>query len=60
MLSPAMLESLESFESTYQTSSPVGPGHTLSVWPGSLDFKLGLSFVDNFRKEVDEGKNTTT
>ena len=31
------------------------------MWPGSLDFKLGLSFVDNFRKEViDEGTNTTT
>ncbi len=57
MLSSAMLESPDSM---YQTSSPVGPGHTLSVWPGSLDFKLGLSFVDNFRKEVDEGKNTPT
>ncbi len=49
-----------SSQHTYQTNSFTGGGISLCVWPGSLDFKLGLSFVDNFRKEVDEGTNTTT
>jgi hypothetical protein len=39
------------------TSPPVGPSVSLCVWPGSLDFKLGLSFVDNFRRKSDEGTN---
>ena len=43
-----------------KTNSPTGGGISLCVWPGSLDFKMGLSFVDNFRKEVDEGTNTPT
>jgi hypothetical protein len=52
MLEPAMLESPDFM---YQSSIPIGHGHTSSVWLGSLNLKLGLSFVDNFRKEVEEG-----
>lgn len=43
---------------TQSTNSPQGGGAiSLCVWPGSLDFKLGLSFVDNSRKGGDEGTN---
>ncbi len=42
------------------TSPPVGPSVSLCVWSGSLDFKLGLSFVDNSHSEGGEGSNNHT
>ncbi len=45
-------------DSQFTNPTPVGPAVPLCVWPGSLDFKLGLSFVDNFRRKSDEGTST--
>jgi hypothetical protein len=39
---------------TQSTNSPTGGGGiSLCVWPGSLDFKLGLFFVGNSHSKVD-------
>ena len=43
-----------SHHQTQSTNSPTGGGGILlCVWPGSLDFKLGLSFVDNSHSKGD-------
>jgi len=50
---------MQTSQHTQSINSPQGGGGiSLCVWPGSLDFKLGLSFVDNSRKGGDEGTNT--